>query len=105
MLGLAGFHGKNNFAAGAHKDELGYWLGRPYWNQGIMPAAIPPLIHYGRTVRGLSRFEAMVFEHYIASEKVLLKCGGSCEGTLRNVYRKNGAYITAKMMALVDPAQ
>jgi RimJ/RimL family protein N-acetyltransferase len=47
----------------------------------------------------------MVFEYNIASEKVLLKCGFSCEGTLRNVYRKNGAYITAKLMALVDPAQ
>ena len=28
-----------------HKAEVGFWLGKPYWGQGIMAQALPVVCH------------------------------------------------------------
>lgn len=102
LIGGAGFHGRNTHPVSAHRDEIGYWLAKPYWNKGIMSQVIPALLDYGRSVRKISRFEAMIFAGNIASEKVLLKCGFKEEGFLKNVYLKDGKLIDAKLLALAE---
>jgi ribosomal-protein-alanine N-acetyltransferase len=100
VLGGAGFHGKNRTPPLAHRDEVGYWVARPFWGQGIMSRALPFLLRYGREKRSLSRIEAPVFSFNIASEKVLIKCGFREEGYLRKAYFKNGQYFDSKIFAL-----
>jgi [ribosomal protein S5]-alanine N-acetyltransferase len=102
VLGGVGFHGRNTIPAIAHKDEIGYWTAPPYWGQGIMTASVKALLEYGRTVRGLKRFEAPIYDGNIASEKVLLKCGFTCEGISKDAYFRSGRFHDAKLFALVE---
>jgi ribosomal-protein-alanine N-acetyltransferase len=101
LIGVAGFHGKNIYPPVAHKDEVGYWIAKPFWQKGIMSAALPALIKYGEEVRGIRRFEAPIYASNIASEKVLRKCGFKEEGFLEKAYFKNGKYMDGKIFALV----
>ena len=101
LIGVCGFHGKNNIPPLAYKDEIGYWIGKPFWGKGIMTRALAAMVEYGFTVRGLMRIEAPVYAHNIASQKVLLKCGFKEEGYMPKAYFKNGVFQDGKLFALV----
>jgi RimJ/RimL family protein N-acetyltransferase len=51
--------------------EVGYWIGRPFWGQGVATAALVALLGHV-TARPL---RAHVAKHNIASRRVLEKCG------------------------------
>ncbi|MEM7782623.1 MAG: GNAT family N-acetyltransferase [Planctomycetota bacterium] len=72
--------------------ELGYWLGRPYWNQGFCTEAAGPVVEYGFAQVGLHR----IFAHHLtrnpASGRVLEKIGMKREGCLRGHVRKWGVF-------------
>ncbi len=73
---------------GSHSMEhrravLGYWIGRPYWNQGYCTEATRALVGYGFRSLGLNRVQAFHFEPNPASGRVLEKIGMRCEGVLR----------------------
>jgi [ribosomal protein S5]-alanine N-acetyltransferase len=101
LIGGAGFHGKNTHPVIAHVDHIGYWVAKPHWNKGIMSQVVPKLIEYGRHVRGISRFEAAVYEFNKASARVLIKNGFSLEAKMKNAYYKNGQYHNAELYTLV----
>ena len=92
---------KELYGENAHKDEIGYWLARPYRRQGIMTKVIDCLCTYLIKQKGLIRIEAPVFEHNIASGKVLKKNGFKFEGTLRKFYKKDNKFVNADMYALI----
>ncbi|HTD29145.1 MAG TPA: GNAT family N-acetyltransferase, partial [Xanthomonadaceae bacterium] len=45
-----------------HSAELGYWLGRAYWREGIATAAVRALVPHAMRVLRLYRLQARVFE-------------------------------------------
>jgi [ribosomal protein S5]-alanine N-acetyltransferase len=92
---------KELYGENAHKDEIGYWLARPFRGQGIMTRVVGSLCSYLIRQKGLIRIEAPVFEHNIASKIVLKKNGFEFEGTLRKFYLKNEKTIDADMYALL----
>jgi RimJ/RimL family protein N-acetyltransferase len=57
------------------KAEIGYWLGEPFWNKGIVSEAIVLLTAYAFKNFDLVKLEAKTFSFNKASEKVLLKAG------------------------------
>lgn len=62
----------------AEKDdeaELGYWLGVPYWGQGIMPEAAKELIRHGFENLKLDRIWAGYYEGNEKSKRVQEKLG------------------------------
>jgi RimJ/RimL family protein N-acetyltransferase len=69
--------------------ELGYWLGEPYWNQGIVTRAAKLIVNYGFEHLGLSRIYSCVFDFNKGSQRVLEKAGFTLEGVLKNDYIKN----------------
>lgn len=73
-----------------HQAEIGYWLSKQYWGQGIMPEVIQKFCNYGFSELSLVRISAMVFIFNIRSCKVLEKSGFIKEGVLRKFYLKNG---------------
>ncbi len=77
----------------AHDGEIGYWLGRQYWNQGIATAAVRAFTAWVRAAYGLQRVSARVFATNTASARVLQKCGFRLEGTLRQGVRKEDRYL------------
>ncbi|MGI9542083.1 MAG: GNAT family N-acetyltransferase [Cyclobacteriaceae bacterium] len=70
--------------------EIGYWLGEPYWGQGIATKAIELMTVYGFEELKLVRIYAGIFEYNITSMHVLEKNGYKKEGVFKKAIWKNG---------------
>lgn len=57
------------------KWELGYWLGRKFWNRGIATAAVGLFAEYIQTAGTTDTIYARVYRQNVASIKVLEKNG------------------------------
>ena len=73
------------------RAELGYWVGKPYWNQGYCTEASRAVLQYAFEARGLRRVFAQHYGRNPASGCVMLKAGMQPEGTLRQHTLKWGA--------------
>ena len=70
--------------------EIGYWLGEPFWNKGIMTKAVDLICHYGFENLDIVRIHTGIFEYNKASMAVLEKNGFVKEGVSRKAVFKNG---------------
>ncbi|MEO5683543.1 MAG: GNAT family protein [Chitinophagaceae bacterium] len=70
--------------------EIGYWLGEPFWNKGILTASVRLITDYGFNQLDFIRIFAGVFEYNIPSMKVLEKNGFKKEGVFERSIFKNG---------------
>ncbi len=70
--------------------EVGYFLGEPYWNKGIMPRAVNLICDYGFRELDIVRIHAGIFEFNPSSMRVLEKCGFRREAIFKNAVFKNG---------------
>jgi len=77
----------------AHDAEVGYWVGKPYWNRGIATAAVRAFTAWSQASFQLDRLTARVFAGNEASMRVLEKCGYVREGTQRRMVRKQGRVL------------
>lgn len=77
VVGCAGLMvGKNsNFPIGDEEGEIGYWIGVPYWGQGLIPEAVQELIRYGFEDLGLKCIWCGYFDGNEKSRRVQEKCG------------------------------
>lgn len=66
-----------------YSAEIGYFIGEPYWNKGIVTKAVNLVTEYGFTTLDVSRIHTGVFEYNTASQRVLEKCGFTKEGVFR----------------------
>jgi RimJ/RimL family protein N-acetyltransferase len=66
-----------------HRAELGYWVARAAWGQGVCTEAARAVLQYGFGVLGLERIFAHHFAGNPASGRVMQKLGMRHEGTLR----------------------
>lgn len=76
-IGCMGFFpfGESNIPIGEHDCEAGYWVAKPYWNQGICTEALQKMIDYCFNVK---QFDTIWSDHFTgnpASGRVLEKCG------------------------------
>ena len=69
--------------------EIGYWIGEPFWGNGIATKAVELITEYGFDNLGLNRIYSGVFEYNVASMKVLEKNGYEKEGIFKNAILKN----------------
>jgi ribosomal-protein-alanine N-acetyltransferase len=77
------------------KDEsmqLGFWIGKPYWNQGYCTEAARAVVRYGFEALELHRIYSRHFTRNPASGHVMQKIGMKHEGTLREAYKKWGRF-------------
>ncbi len=70
------------------RAEIGYWLGKPFWNQGITSEAAARVVRFGFEDLGLYRIQATYFVDNIASRRVMDKVGMTFEGVLRGYVHK-----------------
>lgn len=54
---------------------LGYWLGKPYWGQGLMQEAIEAVLDMSFVVADAQALETPVRAGNVAARKVLARCG------------------------------
>lgn len=81
--------------------ELGYWIGEPYWGNGIATESVKLITNYGFTELGLVRIFSGVFEHNIASMKVLEKAGFVKECIAKKAIIKNDKLLDGHRFAMV----
>ncbi len=55
--------------------ELGYWLGKPFWGQGIMPEAVGEMLRHVFEDLGMSKIWVGYYEGNTKSKRVQEKCG------------------------------
>jgi len=99
LIGGCGFDG---FQVGkSHRAEIGYWLGKPFWGQGIMPVVVQRLCQVAFEEFGLVKITAHVFATNPASARVMKKCGFELEGYLKKHYLKDGRYLDVRLFGLL----
>ena len=83
------------------RGELAYWLGTPFWGQGLNPEAGQAILDWGFSNLPLERVQAGVFANNPASARVQEKLGMTLEGRFREYYRKNGVQLDSEMRSIL----
>ena len=84
LVGMIGFVSYDKFSA---KAEVGYWLGKKYWRQGITVEALTAIVKFAFRKLKLVRLQADVFVENKASANLLKKIGFKKEGLKRKSAR------------------
>jgi RimJ/RimL family protein N-acetyltransferase len=82
--------------------EIGYWIGEPFWNRGIMTEVVDAVSANAMKVFQLRRLYALPFEWNAASCRVLQKAGFTLEARLRLSAIKDGKVIDQFLYARID---
>ena len=87
---------------GPHENaELGYWVGKPYWNNGYCTEAAKAVVEYGFTVMGLNRIYARHMTRNPPSGRVMEKIAMQYEGCLRGSVKKWDVFEDLNMYAIL----
>lgn len=92
---------ESNIAIGEHDAELGYWIGKPYWNQGLGTEALRGMVDYCFHKKGFLTLWGDFLVDNPASGRVMEKCGFRDTGMtnyLSHLYR--GDETPVKIMRL-----
>lgn len=83
-IGCIGYytHDLSNIPIGKNDCEVGYWLGKPYWGQGICTEALRLIIDYCVNTMHFDNIWADHFTGNPASGRVLEHCGFADTGRL-----------------------
>ncbi|MCU0450101.1 MAG: GNAT family N-acetyltransferase [Bernardetiaceae bacterium] len=84
-----------------YTGEVGYWLGQPFWGQGIGTEVLAQLTELCFTHLGLLRTQARVFHYNPASMRVLEKNGYRLEAVLRQAACKADQMVDEHLYALL----
>lgn len=90
----------------SNRGELGYWLGRSYWGQGIATEACVSILDFAFGELLLNKVVAECLVRNSASEAVLKKIGMVQEGHLKNHFRKSETdpYCDVRVFGLLRDA-
>ena len=105
-IGCIGYfvHGESNIHIGENDAEAGYWVGKPYWNQGICSEALQVLIDYCFQEKGYDTIWCDFFPENPASGRVMEKCGFRDTGEINYCSQLQlGADRPVKIMRLDNP--
>jgi ribosomal-protein-alanine N-acetyltransferase len=83
--------------------ELGYWIGRPFWNRGIATEAVREMVRLAFRDLKLHRLEAATFGGNRDSQGVLRKVGFHPEGVRREAFRVEGRWVDDVAFGIVEP--
>jgi RimJ/RimL family protein N-acetyltransferase len=94
LVGMLGFHPK-----GTSAPELGYWIGRPHWGQGLATEAARAALAWADREWGKRWTIAGHFADNPASGRVLTKIGFLYTGVVKPLFSKaRGAVAQSRMM-------
>ena len=73
-IGSVGLH-RNDIAEADDEYELGYWLGKPFWGQGIIPEASREMLRYAFADLNMARVWCGHYDGNVKSRRVMEKLG------------------------------
>lgn len=97
LVGAIGLHVERRF----NQAELGYWIGKPFWNRGYATEAAIAIIRYGFSSLDLNRIASRHFSRNPASGRVMQKAGMRHEGTARQSVIKWEKYEDLQLYAIL----
>jgi ribosomal-protein-alanine N-acetyltransferase len=74
------------------RAEVGYWLSRPYWSQGLVTEALAEVLRFGFEDLSLNKVFATHLAHNAASGRVMVKNGMLKEGELVQHVKRDEQY-------------
>lgn len=98
LIGSISVVGKNDQV---EMVEIGYCIGKAWWNQGIVSEALSVLIKFFFEEVGVNRIEARHDPRNSSSGKVMLKCGLRYEGTQREADWNNQGRCDTAVYAIL----
>ena len=77
LIGCMGYytHEESNIGIGEMDAELGYWIGKPYWNRGLCTEALHAMVDHCFNTVGYETLWSDYFVDNPASGRVMEKCG------------------------------
>lgn len=72
--------------------QIGYWIGREFWNNGYASEALSLMLKFSREELDLVRLYAKVLDCNLPSLRVLLKNGFVVEGFEKNAFRMEDGF-------------
>lgn len=67
-------NGHTDMTEGDDECELGYWLGKPFWGQGLMPEAVKEILRHAFEDIGMTKVWVGYYEGNTKSKRVQEKC-------------------------------
>lgn len=67
------------------EGELGYWIGKAYWGQGLIPEAAQEILRHGFEDLNLKKIWCGYYDGNLKSKRVQEKCGFIYQYTKQNV--------------------
>ena len=89
-IGSIGFH-RGDLAEQGDEYELGYWIGKPFWGQGLIPEASREMLRYAFEDLGMNRIWCGYYDGNEKSRRVQEKLGF--------IYRRKTEGIEVKLLS------
>lgn len=96
LVGVAGFGHRGE----EHNPEIGYWIGEPFWRQGLATEAARAVIDHAFSETAIDALSASCRIHNEASRRVIEKCGFQWVGTGLNQVKALGASVPVDRFVL-----
>lgn len=96
--GACGFNGLDKKH---RKAEIGLWLLKEYWGNGILKEMMPKLFEIGFSDLGLNRIEGYVVTENLKCKSALEKINFKYEGTMRECEIIDGKPISVDIYAIL----
>lgn len=77
---------KSDMTAGESEAELGYWIGVPYWGQGLIPEAVRAVVRRAFEQLALETLWCGYYDGNVQSRRVQEKCGFVYHHTTEGLY-------------------
>lgn len=74
----------SNIGLPEDEGEIGYWIGVPFWGQGLIPEAVNELIRYGFEDLKLDKLWCGYYDGKKKSQRIQEKCGFAYHHTIEN---------------------
>ncbi|MFA9422749.1 MAG: GNAT family N-acetyltransferase [Sedimentibacter sp.] len=76
---------KSNIDITKDEAEIGYWIGVPFWGQGLIPEAVKEIMRYAFDDLGLKGLWCGYFDGNDKSRRVQEKCGFQYQFTKKDI--------------------
>lgn len=67
-----------------NEAEVGYWIGVPFWGQGLVPECLSEIMKYGFETLGITKIYGGYFDGNTRSKRVMEKCNFEYSHTIHN---------------------
>lgn len=75
---------KSNIDIPSDEAEIGYWIGVPFWGQGLIPEAVRELMRYAFEDLQIKKLWCGFFDGNLKSKRVQEKCGFQYQYTVKD---------------------